>query len=91
MTPPQTCTAKCIEKEHLNSDTLEFTFKLEQDIKWLPGQFILIEVNDNDLPIKRAYSITNTPNNSLLVKLLIKKVKRGRATTWLFNNVHIIL
>lgn len=74
----------------LGKDVVEITFKLEdgQKMDFTPGQFILVEVSQNP-NIMRAYSVLeyNTYTNEL--KIAVKKVENGQATTIIFNSFRV--
>ena len=74
----------------LGKDVVEITFKLEdgQKMDFTPGQFILVEVSQNP-NIMRAYSVLeyNTDTNEL--KIGVKKVEGGQATTIIFDTFRV--
>ena len=74
----------------LTEDVVEIAFKLSdgQKIDFTPGQFILVEVSQNP-NVMRAYSVLdyNVEKNEL--KIGVKKVENGQATTIKIGRAHV--
>ncbi|MBQ8999227.1 MAG: hypothetical protein IJ086_11150 [Clostridium sp.] len=74
----------------LTEDVVEIAFKLSdgQKIDFTPGQFILVEVSQNP-NVMRAYSVLdyNVEKNEL--KIGVKKVENGQATTIMFDTFRV--
>lgn len=85
MTPPKLVKAKLLKKIELNDESIHFVFEMAEKVDWIPGQFALIGVNDNqEPPLKRPFSIASSPLESPKIGFMIKH-HQGRATNWLFD------
>lgn len=81
-TAPKTFKGQLKSKILLAEDTYDFVFTVNEKIDFEAGQFLYVTVEDGQLPpLKRAYSICSAPYEED-VKLCIKIVPGGRATTW---------
>lgn len=71
-------------------DIKEYTFLFEKPdrVDYKAGQFILIKIQDNPKAY-RAYSISSYNNNDNKLSVIIKKVKDGYGTDYIFNNFNI--
>lgn len=66
----------------LAEDTYDFVFQMDEKLEFEAGQFLYVTVQDGQQPpLRRAYSICSAPYEDD-VKLCIKIVPGGRATTW---------
>lgn len=74
----------------LTKDVMEITFKLPNDDKmnFTPGQFIIVEVASQP-NISRAYSVLNYDLESNELKIAVRKVENGEATSIIFNEFKI--
>lgn len=76
-------------------DVLHIALKPEKPFDYIPGQFISLLFSNPDnpnKPIKRSYSIANTPSNSKsanYIEFAISYQKNGVASENLFNNLKI--
>lgn len=79
---PKPFKGKLKSKILLAEDTYDFIFQMEEKVEFEAGQFLYVTVNDGQQPpLRRAYSICSAPFEQDL-KLCIKIVPGGRATTW---------
>lgn len=73
--------AKIVSKKEIALGTHEFIFELEREMKFKPGQYIWVEVPHLYIPDlrgnRRAFSITNTPNDIRLVSIVFRSTKSG--------------
>lgn len=74
----------------LSKDAMEITFKLPDGEKmdFTPGQFILVEV-ESELNITRAYSVLEYNLESNEIKIAVRKVEGGQATTIIFSEFKV--
>lgn len=79
--------AKVLSIKELYNDLNEYTFKFEipKEINYLPGQFILIKIQDNP-EMYRPYSIASYNEDNTSLSVIIKKVANGYGTNIIFNN-----
>ena len=66
-------------------DIKEFVFQAEQPAKFQPGQYAILSLPS--LGIKRAYSMSNLPNQQGEWRFQIRKVPNGKSTNFLFNQI----
>lgn len=70
----------------LAEDVMEITFKLQGNsyMSFTPGQFIIVEVSASS-NVSRAYSVLDYNRDTNEVKVAVRKVEGGQATTIIFN------
>ncbi|MFA6887999.1 MAG: FAD-binding oxidoreductase [Candidatus Woesearchaeota archaeon] len=67
--------------EQLTDDVKLFTLSLEESFSFIPGQFIMLSLKDNNGQVlKRAYSIASSPLQKNSIDLCIKILPDGKAT-----------
>jgi NAD(P)H-flavin reductase len=76
---------KVIKENKLFENVKELIFKVDENFKFNPGQFVTLIANINGEIIKRAYSISSKSNLKDEFHLCIKKVENGKMTTFLFQ------
>ena len=68
--------SELLEKRRLTHDTQAFEFKVPEDFDFIPGQFVMLWsdkiCDENDKPIKRAFSIASAPVKNGKIELCIK-------------------
>lgn len=73
----------------LSKDVVEITFKIENgQMDFTPGQFILVEVSTQP-SVMRAYSVLDYNLGTNEIKIAVKKVENGEATTIIFNDFKV--
>lgn len=74
----------------LTKDVVEITFKLKdgQKMNFIPGQFVIVEVQSQP-NVSRAYSVLDYNLETNEVKIAVRKVEGGQATTIIFNEFRI--
>jgi len=55
----------------------------DKEIDFKPGQYIMVDIPQDDKILKRAYSICSSPLKKNEIELCIKKIKDGRASNYL--------
>lgn len=82
--------ARIINMNYLNKNVVEITFKIEhgKKMEFTPGQFVILEVSETP-SIKRAYSVLDYNPDTNEMKLGIKKVEGGQATSIIFNDFEV--
>lgn len=71
--------------ESVNETTNEYTFKFDdKDVKYKPGQFILVKIQDNP-EMYRAYSISRFDKKNKTITIDVKKMKDGYGTGIIFD------
>lgn len=79
--------AALIAIEDVTHDLREFRFRLDEPVRFLPGQYALLSVPDVDG--SRAYSMCNTGEDGAEWHFQIKRVPGGAATGALFDRLAI--
>ena len=74
--------AELVGITQITRDISEFTFRVEGDPDFRPGQYALFHVPGVDGP--RAYSMSNIPSGDIW-RFMIKRAPDGKATGWLFD------
>jgi len=76
--------------KHINDlthDIREFTFSMNSEVKFRPGQYAILQVPG--VEHQRAYSMSNIANGGNEWSFQIKRVPTGKGTNVLFDSVHI--
>jgi len=67
---------KLLERRDLTHNSKAFVFEVPEDFSFTPGQFVMLWSEDirdeNDRPIKRAFSIASSPDMENKIELCIK-------------------
>jgi CDP-4-dehydro-6-deoxyglucose reductase, E3 len=61
---------------------------LAEPLAYLPGEYVLIENLDGELP-PRSYSIANAPRPDGLLSLLVTRVPGGRVSNWIHDRLRV--
>ena len=74
----------------LSEDVIEITLKIPdgEKLEFKAGQFIILEVSSNPKTM-RAYSVLDYNEETNELKVAIKKVENGQATTIIFNSFKV--
>jgi ferredoxin-NADP reductase len=73
------------------ADTKTVQFRLEQDLPFLPGQFITLTAElwnprrERPAPVHRAFSITSSPTDRGILEIAAKRYPDGRMSAWLHD------
>ena len=76
-------TADCV------SIAFEVPEKLSDDYKFIQGQYITLKINVNGEELRRCYSICTSPVADDELRIAAKKVRQGRGSTWLNENLKV--
>jgi toluene monooxygenase electron transfer component len=82
---PQRHRARLASVRQVTSDLCEFHFKADGAARFQPGQYALLTLGKSAL--RRAYSMSNLPNDDGTWEFMIRRVPGGAATGELFTNV----
>lgn len=79
---------------HIRQETADVkTFVLSaggpRNFRYLPGQFITLELDIGGAKINRCYTLSSTPTRPDLVSITVKRVPGGTVSNWLHDNVHV--
>ncbi len=74
----------------LAEDVMEITFKLADNevMNFTPGQFIIVEVSSQP-NVSRTYSVLDYNLEANELKIAVRKVEGGQATTIIFNEFRV--
>jgi len=82
-------TEKITETDDACSFVFEIKDELKEKFKYSPGQFVSLVLNINGEEVTRSYSLSSCPNVDTQFKITIKKVKGGKASNYLLDNVQV--
>ena len=68
-------------------DTVSVTLQCDQEIAWLPGQHLGIQLSIDGKTYKRVFSISSEPGQGL--RLTVKKVKKGVVSKYLNDKAEV--
>jgi ferredoxin-NADP reductase len=71
-------------------DVMTFTFKADRPGHWfryMPGQFITLELPVGPEPLLRTYTLSSTPSRPYTVAVTVKAQKNSIGTRWMFENL----
>lgn len=75
----------CVNVEQQSPDAKRFSFTVDHAIKFIPGQFLTIEVDIAGESHQRCYSISSSPRD-YRIDLTIKRIDGGLVSNYLFDN-----
>ncbi|MFT3987659.1 MAG: hybrid-cluster NAD(P)-dependent oxidoreductase [Aestuariivirga sp.] len=70
-------------------DVKTFTFRPERPgwFRYLPGQFITLELPVPGEPLMRTYTLSSSPSRPHAISVTVKAQKDSLGTRWMFNNL----
>lgn len=71
-------------------DVMTFSFRTPENNNWfryMPGQFITIEIPAEPEPVMRTYTLSSTPSRPYSVSITIKAQTGSIGTRWMLNNM----
>jgi ferredoxin/flavodoxin---NADP+ reductase len=77
--------ATLMEKKSITEDLAIFKIKLDNPIKFMPGQYVTIATEIDGKPVGRPYSISSSPNNHDIIEIYVKLIDNGSFTPKLFQ------
>lgn len=80
---PESLAGYTIKFDKLTPDVMSFHISLEREVEFKAGQFMLLQLPDVDGT--RAYSMVNYSDSTDKLELVIKHLKGGKASEWLFD------
>ncbi|WMJ73517.1 ferredoxin--NADP reductase [Cytophagaceae bacterium ABcell3] len=76
-----------VEKETSDSISIHFKQPFFNKIKYKPGQFLTLILDVDGKEVRRAYSINSTPKIDKTVTVTVKRVKDGKVSNRLFEEL----
>ena len=79
------CTSAVVE----TADVMTFTFRAEKPawFRYLPGQFVTLELPVADEPVMRTYTLSSTPSRPLSIAVTVKAQADSIGTRWMFDHL----
>ncbi|MCU0434445.1 MAG: 2Fe-2S iron-sulfur cluster-binding protein [Bacteroidia bacterium] len=85
-----TLTVKEITRE--TADCVSIVFDIpeasKQEFSYIQGQYLTLKLHVGGEELRRSYSLCSSPVADSEVRIAVKKVDGGRASTWLNNELH---
>ena len=81
--------SKVIDIKEASPNTKRFWLQTEEQIEFIPGQFVTMDLPISDKRLKRwrSYSIVNYPNGSNILEFCIVNLDGGSASKYFFTDV----
>jgi ferredoxin-NADP reductase len=82
-------TLECVQVRDETHDVKTFVFKAvpARQFRYLPGQFITLELEIDGETINRCYTLSSTPTRPDCVSITVKRVPGGKVSNWLHDNL----
>ncbi|CAM3948113.1 2Fe-2S iron-sulfur cluster-binding protein [Bordetella muralis] len=82
-------TAYCLAVRQETHDTKTYIYASEEVAfyNYLPGQFVLIDVDVGERVLRRSYTISSSPSRPRTLAITVKRVPKGWMSNWLFDNM----
>ena len=70
-------------------DVMTFTFQANKPVwfRYLPGQFVTLEIPVGPEPVMRTYTLSSSPSRPYSVAVTVKAQKDSIGTRWMFENL----
>jgi len=80
---------ECLSATPEAPDVMTFTFRSDKDnwFRYLPGQFVTLELPTAPEPVMRTYTLSSTPSRPFSVAVTVKAQKDSIGTRWMFENL----
>ncbi|NLR73851.1 hybrid-cluster NAD(P)-dependent oxidoreductase [Leeia aquatica] len=84
-------TLECVLVRDETHDVKTFVFRSQQPrrFRYLPGQFITLELEINGAAINRCYTLSSTPTRPDTVSITVKRVPNGPVSNWLHDHMQV--
>lgn len=82
-------TLECVQVRDETHDVKTFVFKAvpARQFRYLPGQFITLELEIDGETINRCYTLSSTPTRPDCVSITVKRVPGGKVSNWLHDHL----
>ncbi|MDN0085321.1 FAD-binding oxidoreductase [Crenobacter sp. SG2305] len=87
--PGEDDTFECVQVRDETHDVKTFVFKAvpARQFRYLPGQFITLELEIDGEITNRCYTLSSTPTRPDCVSITVKRVPGGKVSNWLHDNL----
>ena len=70
-------------------EVMTFTFRSDREnwFRYLPGQFISLELPAGPEPVMRTYTLSSSPSRPFSIAVTVKAQKGSLGTRWMFENL----
>lgn len=84
-------TLRCVQirQETVDVKTFILAAKGPRSFRYLPGQFITLELQINGRSVNRCYTLSSTPTRPDLVSITVKRVPGGEVSNWLHEHLRV--
>lgn len=79
----------CKETTDCVSIAFELPASLREEYKYIQGQYLTLKLNINGEEVRRSYSVCSSPVVDNELRVAIKRVKDGRASTYLTKSIKV--
>lgn len=82
-------TLHCVQVRQETADVKTFVFSTAQSssFRYLPGQFITLELQIDGQPVNRCYTLSSTPTRPDRITITVKRVPGGQVSNWLHDHL----
>jgi ferredoxin-NADP reductase len=80
---------ECISVTPETADVMTFHFRADGDMwfRYIPGQFVTLEIPAGSEPLYRTYTLSSTPSRPFSVAVTVKAQPNSIGTRWMFDNL----
>lgn len=80
---------ECLSATPEAPDVMTFTFRSDKEnwFRYLPGQFVTLELPVGLEPVMRTYTLSSTPSRPFSIAVTVKAQKDSVGTRWMFDKL----
>lgn len=84
-------TLRCVQVRQETHDVKTFVLAASQprSFRYLPGQFITLELDIAGTKVNRCYTLSSSPTRPDVVSITVKRVPGGLVSNWLHDNLQV--
>jgi ferredoxin-NADP reductase len=84
-------TVECVRiiNETANTKTFVFVAQMPMLFNYLPGQFVILNLEIEGEKIQRPYSLSSSPSRPHTLEITVKRVVGGLVSNWLHDNIKV--
>ena len=82
---------RCVQIRDETHDVKTFVFAADggRSFRYLPGQFVTLELQIDGQTVNRCYTLSSSPTRPDLAAITVKRVPGGQVSNWLHANLHV--